>query len=216
MSFKAVLFDCDGVLVDSEGISKRVLLEQAAEVGVNLDSEDAQSRFVGRRMAECIDDIRDRLGLPLPEDFYDRFREREYATLRQQVEVIAGVDELLDALQDQLHIPFCVASNGPQEKMQATLGATGLISRFEGRVFSAYDIDDFKPSPGIYLHAAKVLDIDPKHCLVVEDSIVGASAGIAAGMAVAVHAPTAQREAYPSAVHSYVDSMTDIAALVAQ
>ena len=97
MAFKAVLFDCDGVLVDSEGISKNVLLDQAADAGVNLDREDAQARFVGRRMAECIDEIRDKLGLPLPADFYDKFREKEYATLRQQVEKIAGVEDVLDA-----------------------------------------------------------------------------------------------------------------------
>jgi len=179
-------------------------------VGVNLNREDARARFVGRRMAECIDEIREKLGLPLPEDFYDRFREREYATLRQQVEKIAGVDELLDALR----VPVCVASNGPQEKMVATLGATGLMPRFDGRIFSAYDINDFKPSPGIYLHAAEMIGVAPADCLVVEDSVVGASAGVAAGMAVAVHAPTAQQEVYPSSVHCFVDRMTDVIALV--
>lgn len=210
MSFKAVLFDCDGVLVDSETISKNVLFELAADLGVNLDRPDALARFTGRRMAECIDEIKLALDLPLPDDFYENFRRIEYATLHDEVTMIDGVDALLDRLQ----VPCCVASNGPQEKMQVTLGATGLLPRFNERIFSAYDINEFKPEPGVYLHAAAALGVAPEQCLVVEDSIVGASAGVAAGMAVAVYASSERAPDYPAGVHSFVSHMSEVATIV--
>ena len=211
MRFKAVLFDCDGVLVNSEPISKRLLLSEAARAGVQMDEADLLTRFYGRRMAECLDDIRSTTGQALPDDFYERFREREYAALTAEVTVIPGVEQLLDFLDSNTSsYRYGVASNGPQEKMQATLGATGLLPRFGQHVYSAYDINDFKPAPGVYLHAAQQLGVAPHECLVVEDSIVGSSAGIAAGMAVAVYTQTTAAANFPDAVFAFVDSLADV------
>lgn len=178
MGIDLVIFDCDGVLVDSEGITTRVYIACLEDVGLTWRYEEAVHRFRGGKLADVVAQAEADLGEPLPKGFTEDFRERLFAALHHEIEPIPGVVEALDSLT----YPMCVASNGPRAKMDATLGTTGLMTRFEGRIFSAYDVGSFKPEPGLFLHAAEVLGARPERCVVVEDSDGGIRAATSAGM----------------------------------
>ena len=178
MAIELVIFDCDGVLVDSEAITTRTIVDTLADEGLAWSFAHVREAFHGGRMADVVERAEEALGRPLPEDYVPRFRERLFARLRAEIEPVPGILEALDALP----YPMCVASNGPREKMEATLGTTGLLRRFEGRVFSAYEVGVFKPEPDLFLHAARTLGADPAACVVVEDSDGGLTAALRAGM----------------------------------
>lgn len=180
MTTKLVIFDCDGVLVDSEAITTDTIVEAMAWYGLTWNAELVLARHRGGNLLNVRADAEAQLGSALPDDFVERFRHRLYERLRADIQPIPGIAAALDAIAH----PICVASNGPRGKMEATLGTTGLLPRFEGRIFSAYDIDSFKPDPGLFLHAAREMDTAPEHCVVVEDSDSGIRAAVAAGMRV--------------------------------
>ena len=180
MHFEAVIFDCDGTLVDSEVLGIQVLVECVAELGLAFPLEEAVARFTGAKMADSIAIIEQRLGRPVPVDFVSEMRRRMAEIFREQLQPVEGVGSVLQSLS----IPYCVASNGPREKMEVSLHVTGLLPYFQGRIFSAYDIGSWKPEPGMFLHAAQALGVAPERCAVVEDSILGVQAGKAAGMTV--------------------------------
>lgn len=175
-----VIFDCDGVLVDSEAITTATIVEAMAAQGLVWTHEHVMTRHHGGNLAAVRAEAEAALGRSLPADFVERFRARLFEKLEAEVQPIEGIAAALDAIPHRT----CVASNGPQLKMQASLGATGLLARFEGRIFSAYDIDLFKPDPGLFLHAAREMGTDPSECVVVEDSDSGVRAAVAAGMRV--------------------------------
>ena len=191
---KAVLFDCDGVLVDSEALSKGLMVQMMRDLGVERDPRSVLHEFSGKRMSDCLDNVAEWLGTPLPDDFVTNFRRREYALLKEEVSAIPGIESVLTELRER-SIDFAVASNGPLEKIKTTLSATGLYHLFGEHIYSAYEDNLFKPEPGLYLHAAAKLETDPRDCVVVEDSIVGARAGIAAGMRVLGYVPDAPHDA---------------------
>lgn len=207
---RAVLFDCDGVLVDSELISKNVLVDLSAELGANLDPLVALERFKGRRMAECMLDVERELGRPLPADFMQEFRKAEYEALAKEVKAIDGAESFIRSLE----VPIYVASNGPAEKIRCTLGATGLDQLFGKNILSAYDVELFKPDPDLYLLAASRLGVDPEHCVVIEDSVPGATAGVTAGMRTIAYTPGVDKSAYPTEKIYFVDTMSQAADLV--
>ncbi|MEO5931435.1 MAG: HAD family hydrolase [Candidatus Kapaibacterium sp.] len=180
MNYDLIIFDCDGVLVDSETIGNRVIAEIIREHGHDMSTDQALATFRGRQMAECMTIIAGLLQRELPEGFLDVMRARMGAALEAEVLAIEGIGEALDAIST----PVCVASSGPVAKIRMTLGRTGLLPRFEGRLFSSYDIGSWKPAPDLFLHAARTLGADPARCAVVEDSIHGVRAGLAAGMTV--------------------------------
>lgn len=175
-----IIFDCDGVLVDSEVIGIRLLLEMTAPYGVDMKEEDAVLEFAGRRLKEVIDMLQTRTGQPFPDDLEQRFRERSFEVFQEEVEPVEGITALLDSLT----IPFCVASSGPVDKIRLNLTLTGLIGYFEDRIFSAYDIESWKPDPGIFLHAAREMGFPPERCVVIEDSKAGITAGVRGGFTV--------------------------------
>jgi HAD superfamily hydrolase (TIGR01509 family) len=182
-TIQAIIFDADGTLVDSEVPSMDVIHEHASALGVVCTRERAHQQFRGMRMADCIAWIAAQLPQVPPgfaEDFTRSVRTAQAKRFSEGLDAIPGAFELLGALQ----IPFCVATNGPREKVELTLGLTGLRPFFTERIFSAYEVGVFKPDPGLFLHAAKVLGVAPEHCAVVEDSLPGIEAGIAAGMRV--------------------------------
>ena len=182
-SIQAILFDCDGTLVDSEVPGMDVIHQQATALGVSCTREQAHQQFRGLRMAECIDWIAAQLPqVPdgFAQDFARNVRAAQALRFAEGLDVIPGAFELLDALR----IPFCVATNGPREKVELTLGLTGLRGFFPEHIFSAYEVGSFKPDPGLFLHAAQQLGVAPVHCAVVEDSLPGIQAGLAAGMQV--------------------------------
>ena len=181
-----VIFDCDGVLVDSEGLGCGVVVEMMQELGYTMEFDAAVAFFKGRKMAECVVDIERLLARLVPEGFVPEFRARSAEAFRRELKAIPGIAQALDEISG----PTCVASSGPMEKIRLSLGLTGLLPRFEGRLFSAYDVGIWKPEPGLFLHAAKAMGVAPGDCTVVEDSVPGVQAGIAAGMRVFGYAHT--------------------------
>lgn len=177
-----VLFDCDGVLVDSERITSRVLRDDLARHGLDLPEARIEALFVGGTMAGVMRTARD-MGAELPNDWLDQVYGAIFAALEVECVAVPGIVAVLDAL-DAAGIGYAVGSNGPIAKMDVTLRCTGLWSRFEGRVYSAHDCAASKPAPDVYLKAARQAGIAPAQCAVIEDSATGARAGQAAGMAV--------------------------------
>jgi HAD superfamily hydrolase (TIGR01509 family) len=181
-SSDALIFDCDGTLVDSEAILLEVVIDQARALGLADISPAEMRAWKGRSMASGMKALSEALGRPLPADFEDKVRARMADIFSDRLRPMPGAAEMLA----RLRVPFCVASNGPRHKTELTLGLTGLRHLFEGRIFSAYDVGSFKPDPGLFLHAARAMGVAPERCAVVEDSEPGARAGLAAGMKVFV------------------------------
>jgi HAD superfamily hydrolase (TIGR01509 family) len=182
---ETVLFDCDGTLVDSETLTMEVLVEYAAEHGVTLDLAETLAAFAGGTMADVVRDLERRRGAALPEHFVPEFRRRQARAFRARLRPMDGARALLEAIR----LPCCVVSSGPREKIELSLGLTGLRRFFDGRIFSSYEVGTWKPEPGIFLHAAERQGVAPGACAVVEDSLPGIRAGRAAGMRVFAYRP---------------------------
>jgi len=174
MKYKCIIFDCDGVLVDSEIITAKVLLSMAQNLGLSIDLDFVIHEFLGKSLNDIMEFLRLRLGR-LPSNFEQEYRKRTFAMFERELKPIEGVRELLD----KIDIPHCVASSGPLEKIQHNLTVTGLIDKFNGRMFSCYEINSWKPNPDIFLHAAKTMGYQPSECAVVEDSLAGIQAATA-------------------------------------
>lgn len=183
-AFAAVIFDCDGTLVDSEPIALAALADEARAIdpGVLIDAGELLA-LKGCSMATSLAFIGRHLGRAMPADFEARARARMAQAFRKGLQPLPGALQLLQTLQS-LALPYCVASNGPRHKMDLTLAVTGLLPLLDGRIFSAYEVGIFKPDPGLFLHAARALGVEPARCAVVEDSRAGIEAGVAAGMTV--------------------------------
>jgi len=173
-----VIFDCDGVLVDSERIAVRVDAIVLARLGWELTEAEIIERFMGRSEAYMVGEIEAALGRPLPVDWDAEFTPLYREALEAELQPVDGVVEALDAIST----PTCVASSSTHERLRFTLGLTGLLDRFDGRIFSAADVANGKPAPDLFLHAAASLGADPARCAVVEDSVYGVQAARAAGM----------------------------------
>ena len=175
-----VIFDCDGVLVDSERLAVKIDVRILAQLGWPMSEAEVIDRFVGVSDLYVREAIESHLGRRLADDweaeFEPLYREAFAAELRP-------VDGIVAAL-DQIAVPTCVASSGTHDKMRYTLGLTGLYDRFHGRIFSATEVVRGKPAPDLFLHAAKRMGVAPAACVVVEDSIMGVTAARAAGMSV--------------------------------
>lgn len=182
-----IIFDCDGVLVDSEIIFNQVLSEDLFERGLKLNVEQTMALFVGGSM-ESVEAKITGLGIALPDSWIEGIYAKVLARLEQGVEPIAGIPELLAYLA-KTDIPFCVASNGPVHKMNLTLGQNDLLKYFESGLFSAYEINSWKPEPGLFLHAAKQFSVEPQNCVVIEDTGTGTLAAKNAGMPCLGYAP---------------------------
>ena len=179
----AIIFDCDGTLVDSEPITVQVLVDHVGEFGLKLDYEEALGLFVGRDMSMIVEVLEKQMGKSLPDDFVEEYRRRQELELRKSVQLIPGAMELVNAIEKSGKLAYCVASNAPRRKISLNLEVTGLGKFFdEGLVFSAYDIQKWKPDPALFLHAADKIGVVPDRCVVIEDSIAGIEAGIGAGM----------------------------------
>jgi HAD superfamily hydrolase (TIGR01509 family) len=178
MAWDLVIFDSDGVLVDSEPIANRILNEQLSAIGLPFTLEETTRAFQGRTLPVCLQIIEDVLGGPAPEGFLDDLQRHTFAAFREELKPVPGVREALDAIP----WPACVASSGDLLKMRTTLTLAGLIVRFERRMFSALDVAHGKPAPDLFLHAAATQGADPGRTAVVEDSPVGIQAARAAGM----------------------------------
>jgi HAD superfamily hydrolase (TIGR01509 family) len=175
---ESVIFDCDGVLVDTEPISNRVLARLLTQAGLPTTLEDCLRYYRGRAMRSVLADATSRLGAPLAFDVAERYYAEVEPIFRLELDPVAGIVGALD----RIDLPSCVASSGPHHKMEVTLRATGLWDRFAGRIFSATEVARGKPAPDLFLYAAERMGFDPASTAVVEDSIAGVQAAVAAGM----------------------------------
>ena len=179
----AVIFDCDGVLVDSEPLMNREFSALLSDIGLAITPQETMRRFMGRSMASCLTMIEAELGRPVPDGFLAEVDRRAYAAFARDLRPVEGIAGVLDAL-DQAAMPYAVASSGSHEKMRITLGITGLLPRLAERLTSATEVANGKPAPDVFLLAAQRLSTLPTDCIVVEDSLLGITAARAAGMRV--------------------------------
>lgn len=177
------IFDCDGVLVDSERLSNTALSQALAELGLDLGLERTMDEFLGRSRSHMLTRTAELLGSPPPPGWVAAYDARRDAAFARELRAVPGVEAALDALEDA-GVATCVASSGDHAKMRLTLGMTGLRERFEGRVFSATEVEQGKPAPDLFLHAAARMGFEPADCVVVEDAPAGVEAGRTAGMRV--------------------------------
>jgi HAD superfamily hydrolase (TIGR01509 family) len=173
-----VIFDCDGVLVDSEPISIRVDAAVLTELGMPLSEQEIVDRFVGRSPSVMRQAIEHHLGRPLPDNWIARNRSRYTEAYERELRPIKGIEAALDAISAQA----CVASSSEPAELAFKLKLTGLYERFAGRIFSANEVARGKPAPDLFLHAAERMGVAPAACVVVEDSQYGVQAARAAGM----------------------------------
>lgn len=189
LSFDAVLFDCDGVLVDSEPITNRVLTEMLRELGWHLTVEETMRIFVGKAVKDEMGLIEEKTGFSLTQDWLAMFWARRNEALERELVAIPGAAEAVRTLHARLDGRIACASGADRRKVELQLAKVGLLDAFEGRIFSGHETPRSKPFPDVYLAAAGALGIDPARCAVVEDTVTGASAGIAAGATVFGYSP---------------------------
>ncbi|MEC5409731.1 HAD family phosphatase [Paraburkholderia sp. MPAMCS5] len=187
--FHAVLFDCDGVLVDSEPITARVLAEMLGELGWQLSIEETMRIFVGKMVKDEAALIEARTGVAITTDWLAQFRARRNTALDRDLTAIPGAVTAVRSLHATLNGRIAVASGADRVKIELQLNKAGIADCFEGHIFSGHEMPRSKPFPDVYLAAAAALDVDPARCAVVEDSVTGATAGVAAGATVFGYCP---------------------------
>lgn len=198
-----IIFDCDGVLVDSEQLAAEVFSTELRLYGVSWTANECRRRFRGHTLTYCFELLQDCLPDPLPNNFLEGLQESTRQAFESSLKAVDGVRPILELLQKR-NIPFCVASNGNYEKMKHALRITGLYSFFENRCYSAEAVTEGKPAPDLFLFAAESLGVSPRFCCVIEDSVVGLQAATAAGMrplhfdAWGVEAESTYKGVYPS------------------
>ncbi|MEM7473322.1 MAG: HAD family phosphatase [Pseudomonadota bacterium] len=203
--FEMVIFDCDGVLVDSEPLTNLVMQRSLAAHGLDLSLDDIMRLFVGGTIAGVADKARE-MGATLTDDWVEHVYAEMFEVLGREVEAIPGAAAVLDAL-DAAGIPYAVGSNGPHRKMEITLARTGMLARLQGRIYSREDVPNPKPAPDVYLKAARDAGIALERCVVIEDSVSGARAGKAAGMTVFGFAAETPAERLVAICDSLFDDM---------
>lgn len=211
---EAVIFDCDGVLVDSEEACCLLCAQDAREVGMFVSDADAVPTFSGMALPMIQQKIEHHSGVTLGPYWVKNMQARFIEAMKKGVKPMVGVEAMLEAIQ-ALGVPMHVASNSSQDELRVKLTLTGLEKYFTGRIHSARDMRAPKPKPDVYLHAATMQNVDPSHCLVLEDSDLGAKAAIDAGMTCALfrkgHKPMPQWQKLIR-----IEKLSDFPALVAQ
>jgi len=208
---RAVIFDCDGVLVDTELVSNTVLAGLLTDAGLPTTLELCLRDYRGRSLTSVMELAAQRHGAPLPVDIPERYYAEAQARFAREVQPIPGVVAALD----EIALPMCVASSGTHHKMEVTLRATGLWERFEGAIFSATEVAHGKPAPDLFLHAARAMGFEPASTAVVEDSVPGVEAARAAGMRALAFAGDGDAGALAAAGGEVFDEMAQLPALLA-
>ena len=209
---KLVIFDCDGVVVDSEPLTLQLIRDDLAARGLPLDLTKTTDLFMGSTIAGAGAQARE-MGADIPEDWVDLIYDKVFATLARKVESIPGIGAVLDRL-DRQGIAYAIGSNGPHRKMEITLARCGLAARFAGRTYSREDVAAPKPAPDVYLLAASQAGVAPRDCVVIEDSATGAQAAVAAGMAVFGFARETPRAKFEGLTELLFDDMGQLPALL--
>jgi len=212
---KLVIFDCDGILVDTENLANRRLAEWLTAAGYSTNFEYCRKNFSGRSMASVQKEIEEQTEVRLGADFVDRWNAGLPDLFSHGVEAIPYVGDFIETVR-KAGIAYCVASSARVSKMHITLGQTGLLPLFEHAMFSATMVGRGKPFPDLFLHAARTMGVAPADCIVIEDSVAGTQAGIAAGMRVFSYYadPFSDRDGLAAAGGILFDDMRELAGLV--
>ena len=192
MKYKCIIFDCDGVLVDTEEITSKVLAEMAVARGIPMTVDRLMTDFKGVALNKIVAHFEAVGGRALEDGFVPEFREKTFAAFARELQPIDGIVEVLDGV----GVPFCVASSGPRNKIELNLRTVGLLDRFRGNIFSCFDIGKWKPDPAIFERAVAHLGYAPADCLVVEDSISGVTAARRGGFDVCGFSEEGERADY--------------------
>ena len=208
-----LIFDCDGVLVDSEPIAARLTAEAVSELGWPMTAELAKAEFLGDTFSNVIRRIEEKIGRSVPSDWPARSQANLLATLERELKPVPGVRGAVEALVDA-GATLAVGSQGSQQKMQLTLSVTGLLPFFEGRVFSASQVKRPKPAPDLFLLAAETLGFPPARSVVIEDSTRGVKAALAAGMRIVGYTASVGRDAIVAAGAEPIDDLAKLPELL--
>ena len=211
--FDLVIFDCDGVVVDSEVLTTQILIEMCAELGLSFDEKKVFKTFIGRSNKSCEAALEEELGRPAPADFFVDFHDRVFARYETDLKEVLGVRHLLESLENKA-IKFCLASSGDFSKINKGLSICGLVDYFEGRIFSAQEVAHGKPAPDLFLYAADQMAVPAGRCVVIEDSRPGVLAATAAGMSVLGFAERSDDESLLEAGAKIVYSMSEVSQLL--
>jgi HAD superfamily hydrolase (TIGR01509 family) len=201
-----VIFDCDGVLVDSEPIAARLTAEAVSELGWEMSAELAKAEFLGDTFANIIRRVEERIGRAVPPDWPTRSQANLLAALQRELRPVSGVKAAIEKLLEA-GFTLAVGSQGTHDKMQLTLGVTGLLPFFDGRIFSATQVEHPKPAPDLFLFAARSLGFEPAETTVIEDSTRGVKAALAAGMRVLGYTASVGRDAIVTAGAEPIDDL---------
>lgn len=212
MAIELVIFDCDGVLVDSESIANRILAEELTKIGLPTSREESIRLYMGKADEDCWKTIADRLGSAPPADLIKNYRSRTERVFARELKPIDGIGEAL------VRIPYtkCVGSSGSHEKINTSLRQTGLERFFKGNVFSAACVHRGKPYPDLFLYAAEKMGASPDTCIVIEDSVPGVTAAVAAGMKVFGYAALISAEQLEAEGATAFNDMRDLPDLLLQ
>jgi HAD superfamily hydrolase (TIGR01509 family) len=205
-----VIFDCDGVLVDSDRLSLVVQARRITALGLPMSAEDCSREFLGIGMESTLERIESMTGRTVPDGWLEGLEAEVEEVFRRELRAVPGV---VDAL-DRIELPNCIASGGNHQKMRLTLGLTGLWGRFDGRIYSAAEVARPKPAPDLFLHAAAESGVDPTRCIVVEDSPFGVAGAKAAGMRCLGYAALTGSDSLAEADATF-SSMADLPGLIA-
>lgn len=208
--YKCVIFDCDGVLIDSETIAVGILVDMANDLGANIDRKGAVSQFKGKLFSFCMDTISELIGKPLPETFESDYRVKSFEAFKENMKPIEGIKAVLQ----NLELPFCTASSGPEDKIRLNLGLTGLLPFFEDNIFSCYTIKKWKPDPTVFLWAVETMGFKPSECIVVEDSLSGVRAAKSGGFDVFGFAAHDYNKELESEATKTFDSMQELLEMI--
>jgi HAD superfamily hydrolase (TIGR01509 family) len=214
LSAQLVIFDCDGVLVDSEPTSNRVLAAAISEAGLAIEPDEVGREFEAMRLADIQARVEERVGRPLGAGWLGDFERRREAAFREGIDPVAGVEEVLRGL-CAAGRSICVASQARREKTEMTLGLTGLRGYFDDSVlFSSTMVERGKPHPDLFLHAAATMGFEPARCVVIEDAVPGVEAALAAGMPVLGYAPSGSGDRLARAGAHTFNAMADLPELL--
>lgn len=209
MNYDLIIFDCDGVLVDSEAVANPLLRDALAEHGLEMTVDQVVATYVGRSMPAVVSISEELLGRKLPEDFLDQLQIKTFAAFEENLKAVAGVETLIKALKKS-GTDICVASSGSFEKMDLTLGLTNLRHYFGDHIFNSSQVARGKPYPDLYVYAADHMGVEPAKCLVIEDSVPGVQGAVAAGMEVIAYSVRGDCEKLRKAGGLVFDDMSEI------
>lgn len=211
MKYDLIIFDCDGVLVDSEPIANKIFADLLNSLGYNLSYRECEEMFTGRSDNDCLIILEELTGKKPPEDLFDKFDEMAFEAYERELKTVDGIEEILLMLNFK---DFCLASNAPEKKIYKALNVTGLLPKFQGKIFSSSMVERPKPFPDLFLHAAKKMNAVPDKCVVIEDSPFGVSAAISAGMDVFGYCGRTDKKILENAGATTFSRMSDLKELL--